>query len=185
MLSGLVLTVSVCALMGGCAAPLPPPETLVLPTAGVRMDNGGTYMSPYTQDDVLAGWTDKVRNVKIAEQTAMAVAALGTQLLMGNRRSRIGTAATGMHAARLAAAAAHAAAMKAIGGMKYIRSESDVSFYSCDTMAVYMYVKYSTTEHYGAALDAAFTIYPDFKRQYRRAVRGALRKPQYITQEKR
>ena len=184
ILLGLALAASACALTTGCA-PLPPPETLVLPTAGVRMDNNGPYMCPFTQDDLLAKWIDKAKHVQVAEQSAMAAGAVAAQLLMGNRRSQFGTAAVSMHAARLAAAAARATAMKAIGGMKYIKSESDISFYSCETMAVYMYVKYSRTEHYAAALDAAFTIYPDFKQRYRRAIRGAPRKPQYRTQGKR
>ena len=184
ILLGLVMAVSTCALTTGCA-PLPPPEHLVLPKQGVRMDNRGAYMCPFTQDDVLAKWTDKAKHVKIAEQTAMAAGAITAQLLMGKRQSRFGAAAMSMRAARAAAAVARAAALKAIGGMKYIRSESDISFYSRETMAVYMYVKYSGTEHYAAALDAAFTIYPDVKKRYRQAIRGAPRKPQYANQRKR
>jgi len=132
------------------------------------MDNSGEYMCPYTQDDVLAEWTDNAINAKIGAQAGQLAGAYAGQkaleqvpLLGGFLGSMAGE-----EAGRLIA-------IEAAGGMEVIVESSDTSFDSLEDMSVYMYGKYSTHEHYQEALDAAMTIYPDLTDTYSSALYNA------------
>lgn len=146
---------------GGCAMgpQLVPPSQLTAPQA--ILDNTGKYMCPYTTDNVLAEWTDKALNAKMGSALGGTIGSLAGQKAL-EQVPFIG----GMLGKQVGEAVGRKIAIGAAGGEQFIRESSDISFNSIDDMAVYMYVKYSTSEHYNDALKATMEIYPELKNSY-------------------
>lgn len=153
-------------LLAGCATAWPDPATLTPPTP---IDgNAGKYMSPYTKDDVVAPWVDKARNAAIGAAVGgyigreAGVRALGMVPIVG-----------GWLGDKAGNAAGRQIAIKLAGGWDYIRNTSDLSFEKFDDLAVYMYAKYSKSEHYREVFNAVKDIYPEFQNKYEPAVKKA------------
>lgn len=146
----------------GCAAPQPymaQPSELQAPQpiAG----NSGAYMSPYTTDSVLAEWVDKAVNAKTGAAVGGTAGAYAGQKLAENIPffgSMLGQ--------KVGESAGRAVAIKMSGGEELIKSSSDLSFNNLDEMSVWLYVTHSGHEHYQAALDATFAIYPELQQTY-------------------
>ncbi len=167
MLVGLVaLTV----MASGCAPAMKmaQPDQLTAPTP--IASNTGKYMCPYTTDDVLAEWVDSAVKAKAAGAIGGAVGAYAGAKAM-EQIPFIG----GFLGKKVGNKIGKEIAIKAAGGREAIMAASDLSFNSVDDMAVYLYVKYSTSEHYKDALDACNGIYPEFKQQYSAALWRASR----------
>jgi hypothetical protein len=129
------------------------------------LDNSGKYMCPYTQDGVLAEWTDNAINAKLGATIGKTAGTFAGQQAL-KQVPFVG----GMLGAKFGEEAGRAIAIESSGGMEFIKSSSDVSFNTCDDMSVYLYATYATNEHYKNALDATFEIYPDFKKKYHPAL---------------
>ena len=125
------------------------------------LDNTGKYMCAYTQDGVLAEWSDKAINAKIGSAIGKTAGAYAGQKMM-EQVPLIG----GLLGEAVGEKVGRDIAIQASGGMQVIKNSSDISFNSFDDMAVYMYVNYSNHEHYKDALAAAFEIYPNFQETY-------------------
>jgi len=132
------------------------------------MNNKSKYMSPYTQDGVLAEWVDKAINVKIGKTIGKH---LGTLLMDDD--SQTGSLISGFFGGSAGESKGREYAIKASGGWKYIKSTSDISFESIDDMAVYLFAKHSRHEHYKGGFDAAVEIYPELKKEYSKAIKWA------------
>jgi len=145
-----------------CGGPrIASPEQLVVVAPTPINGNSGQYMSPYTSDGVLAEWVDKSINAKMGAELGGAVGAYAGKKLMENIPvfgGWLGKTA-GQEIGR-------EIAIKAAGGEEFIRNTSDLSFNSLEDLSVYLYVNYSTNEHYRDALDAAMAIYPELKQNY-------------------
>lgn len=142
------------------------PDQLTAPSP--RLDNKGTVMCPYTQDGVLAEWVDKAINAKMGATIGKHAGTYAGQKAMENVPF-VG----GFLGSMAGEAAGRAIAIEASGGMEYIISTSDMSFDNIDDMAVYLYVKHSSHEHYQAGLDATMEIYPELKKRYSQALHQA------------
>lgn len=159
------------ALMSGCmmTQPLPSPTVLLAPEP--IMDNTGEYFCPYTQDAVLAEWVDKAIHAKIGATIGKHLGAYAGQKAL-EQVPIIGGLLGGM----AGEAAGRAIAIEAAGGWDLIRKTSDISFSTIDDMAVYLYVRHSSHEHYNDALKATFEIYPALQKRYNSAIRKAQRR---------
>jgi hypothetical protein len=140
-----------------------PTDQLIVPQA--RLDNGGEFMCPYTQDDVLAEWTD------------MAIKAKGAASIGGAIGAEVGSRALenipiigGILGQKVGEKAGRAIAVKNSGGWDFIKETSDISFDRLDDLAVYLYATFSTHEHYQDALDATRASYPKMKQAYGNAI---------------
>lgn len=157
-------------LLAGCATmQLAQPHELVAPTP--IYGNSGKYLCPYTQDGVMAEWTDKAINAKIGAAVGQYAGARAGQAVV-EQIPFIGGWLGGM----AGEAAGRAIAIDMAGGWEYIKETSDLSFDSVDDMAVYLYVKHSTHEHFQAAVEAAWEIYPELRKRYHVAIRDARRR---------
>jgi hypothetical protein len=162
------LFVPLVLLVSACATEPPRPDQVAVPVP--ILNNSGTYMSPYTQDGVLAPWVDKAIKVRMASQGgAMAGSYVAQQAL--NQIPFIG----GFLGDKAGGAVGRAVALQAIGGDEYLKSTSDISFNNMDDLAVYMFAKNSTHPAYGDALTSTMAIYPDLKDGYARAINRAVR----------
>lgn len=153
--------------MSGCGAkPMPQPNQVMVPEP--ILDNTGEYLCPYTQDGVLAEWTDKAIGVGAASGVGQAAGAyLGAKAL--EQIPFVGGWLGGM----AGDAAGRAIAIEAAGGEEFMRETSDISFNNLNDMSVYMYAKFSSHEHYQDALESVMEIYPDMKQTYVSAIYAA------------
>ncbi|MFK5986570.1 MAG: hypothetical protein QM479_14265 [Pseudomonadota bacterium] len=127
--------------------------------------NSGEFMSPYTEDEVLADWVDKAINAKAGAQVGAAVGAYA-----GAKALEMVPFVGGMIGKYAGEQIGRQIAISASGGMEYITSSSDLSFNSLDKLSVYLYAKFSTHAHYQDALAATMEIYPDLKKIYQSAI---------------
>lgn len=157
--------------LGGCATTMKmtPPNELVCPQP--IQGNTGKYMCPYTQDGVLAEWTDKAINAKIGGAVGQYAGTFAGQKAL-EQVPFVG----GFLGGKVGEQAGKAIAIKMAGGMDYIKKTSDLSFNSIDDMAVYIYVAHSNHEHYKEALSATYEIYPELKQKYYVAISKAKHK---------
>jgi len=130
--------------------------------------NHGEYMSPYTTDDVLAEWVDKAINAKMGSAVGSAIGQQAGQQLLENIPF-IG----GILGEQMGSAAGRAIAIKASGGMEFIKETSDLSFSNVEDLSVFMYANYGTTEHFQSALEATWEIYPELQEKYHYAIAQA------------
>ncbi|MFK5892129.1 MAG: hypothetical protein QM504_02790 [Pseudomonadota bacterium] len=162
---GISFVIVVSLLISGCvSAPrLKQADEIVAPEP--IYGNSGKFMSPYTEDEVLAEWVDKAVNAKAGAQIGAAVGAYA-----GAKALEMVPFFGGMMGKYAGEAIGRQIAITASGGMEYITSTSDLSFNSLDDMSVYLYVKFSTHDHYQDALSATMEIYPELKQVYQAAL---------------
>ena len=166
----LVLVLAGICCLTGCAKPkLPPPSTLFLP--GALMDNSGLYMCPFTQDEVMAEWTDNAITAKLGSTLGGTAGTLAGQQVL-EQAPIIG----GIVGSYVGLEIGRNLAIEAAGGEAFIKENSDISFNTLDDMAVYLYVKFSHLEHYQEALESTMEIYPNLKNgRYEKAIMNAPR----------
>ncbi len=153
--------------ISGCTASLPKPDEIIAPTP--KLDNTGLYMCPYTQDGVLAEWVDMAINAKMGAASGKLV---GTYA--GAKAT--GTIAGGDLGRLVGDTIGRSMALKTCGGLDFIKSTSDISFNNLNDLAIYMYAKFSSHEHYKGALDATMAIYPQLEKRYFNAIKMARKK---------
>ena len=165
-----IVTMSVVLLTAtfGCAPHIARPDQMVAPEP--IYGNTGKFMSAYTSDDVLAEWVDCAIKAKDASSIGGAAGAFAGQEAL-KQIPFVG----GILGDAVGKKIGLEIAIKAAGGWDHIRQTSDLSFNSPDNLAVYLYVKHSRDEHYQDALNAEFSIYPDFKQEYSDALIKASR----------
>lgn len=162
-----LLYIFIAVTLSACAGrEIPPPNAMVLPTP--ILDNSGMYMCPYTQDDVLAEWTDNAINAKVGSAVGQMAGAYA-----GQKALEVVPFVGGLLGSMAGKAIGRSIALEAAGGIEFIKESSDISFSNLEDMSVYMYGKYSTHEHYASALDAAMEIYPDLRGTYMNALYNA------------
>lgn len=166
----LSLTLLLLPLLAGCAssgAILPSQLTAPTPIEG----NSGKYMCPWTSDDVVAPWVERCRK---ASAGARIGSFIGKEL--GSRALEQVPFVGGWLGGKAGKAAGRKVAVEIAGGWEYIRGTSDLSFDEFDDLAVYIFVKFSDTEHYAEVLKLASGIYPEFESRYQKALHEAARK---------
>ncbi len=133
-----------------------------------QMDNEGKFLSPYTQDGVLAEWVDKAINVKIGATLGKHI---GSFLMDSDKQE--GSMFGGFFGGRAGESKGRELAIKASGGWESIKDASDMSFDDIEDMAVYLFAKHSDHEHYKDGLDATMTLYPELEETYAKAIKWA------------
>lgn len=165
----IILGLFMIAVAGCVHRAIPTPAELIVPEpiAG----NTGEYMCPYTSDGVIAEWVDKAVQVKAGS----SIGGMAGSYAAG-RAVRMIPFVGGFMGDVVGESVGREIAIKAIGGSDFIKSKSDISFNSLEEMAVYLYVKYSSHEHYKDALDAVMQIYPEMGSRYSPALQNAKKK---------
>jgi len=164
---GLLLTAMLLTACAG-AGRMPTPAEVVVPTP--IMDNSGEYMSPYTQDDVVAEWCDKAVSASAGSTIGGMVGAYAGQKAL-EQVPFVG----GFLGQKAGSAIGRKIAIEASGGWDFIKSTSDMSFSSIDDMVVWLYATKSTNEHYQDVVKAVGNIYPEFKERQYAAINAARR----------
>ncbi len=150
--------------LSGCASmpdPIPEPSALISPVP--RDDAKGQYLSPYTSDAVVAPWVQKGLTAKVGS----AAGSIATQKALEN------IPIASFFADRAGRAAGRAAALKLVGGMKYMRSTTDLSFDNLEDMVIYTYVHHSDHVDYSRVIDLVGDIYPSFAKKQHQILSSA------------
>ncbi len=153
----------------GCAITpqLAKPNQMVIPEP--IYSNEGEFMCPYTQDGVMAAWTDKAVTASLGAKIGKMGAVYGVQ--KGLEQVPIPVPFVGSFlASKIGETIGRKAAIEMCGGMDYIKESADLSFNSLDDMSVYLYAKHSGHEHYAKALKATMDIYPRLQDRYHSAL---------------
>lgn len=153
----------------GGAPKMPAADSIVAP-APIE-NNSGKYMSPFTSDGVTAEWVTKAMKVGAGGAIGSAAGQYAGQQAL-SQVPFVG----GLLGKKVGNSAGRAIALKSIGGEAFLKSSSDLSFNNGDDMLVFMYSKYSTHAEYSKILDATYSIYPDLKERYLKAIQGAPKK---------
>ncbi len=190
-LRALLPAVALTMTMAGCASVqrvpsayknLPPPNSLLAPRP--ILGNTGKFMCPYTQDEVLADWVDKAINARLGAALGSLLGAVAAAQQLeedaegedGDEYDDVNPSERIAEGAREGEELGRQLAIALSGGWAYIRRTSDLSFNSIEVMAVYLYVEHSSHDHYYAALDATFQIYPELRGIYVDAILKARRR---------
>jgi hypothetical protein len=159
LFAGIILT--------ACAGKsIPEKSAIICPPA--IMDSSGEYMCPYTQDGVLAEWTDNAINASMGAAVGKMAGAYA-----GQKALEFVPIVGGILGSYAGEAVGRKVALAMAGGEEFIRESSDLSFNTLEDMAVYLYVNYSEHEHYQAAIKCTGEIYPDFPKIYMVALQNA------------
>ncbi|MCC6415627.1 MAG: hypothetical protein IT582_06935 [Opitutaceae bacterium] len=140
-------------------------------TAPVPLANAkGKYVLPYTQTGALTEWATKSLSTQLGAAVGEKVGEeAGKQLAA---RVPFGGLASGLVKKK----GKEMGAMAALGGEKYVRSTSSMSFNNLDDYAVYLQVKHGNTSGFKEALAAAMAIYPQLESTFDSAIRNAYQK---------
>lgn len=153
-----------------CCSPntMLPQEQLVSTVPKPIESNEGEFMSPYTSDGVLAEWVNNMINAEIGS-------ALGSTagVLVGQKLTSDIPIAGAWVGGSVGSMIGEKVAFEAGGGEEFIKQSSDLSFNDLKSLAIYIYVNYSDTEHYQAALKATQALYPELKNKYQQYVYAA------------
>ncbi len=168
-LSFLALTLAVAFLSGCATASFPTPAQVAAPTP--IQNNSGKFMAPYTSDGVVAEWVDKAVKAKMGAAIGANVGAYAGQKAL-EQIPFVG----GFIGEKAGKAIGREIAVKSSGGWEAIKAGSDLSFNSVDDLAVWMYAKYSSNEHYKDVLAATQGIYPELVERYAPAIQIAAQK---------
>jgi hypothetical protein len=153
---------------------LTPGAELQAPTP--RDDTQGKFLSPYKSDGELADWANRAINATAGAVVAGAATDKATDTAVNQLAAKVpgGALVGGLLKKKAKDKAQEIGAVTAVGGWKYIRKTSDISFDSADELAVYMHATHSSADaDFAKALGAAFSVYPELKDTYEPAVRNA------------
>lgn len=164
-----VILLSGCAGLGG-GPQMAQPAQLAAVAPQPIYGNTGEFMSPYTEDGVVAGWVDKAVNAKLGAAIGSQAGAYAGRKLMENVPFF-----GGMLGQKVGDAAGRKIAIEASGGWEYIKESSDLSFNSLNDLAVYMYAHHSSHPDYQKVLEATWEIYPELQTAYMPAIMNASR----------
>lgn len=151
--------------VSGCAS-FPKPHEVRVPQP--RYDSEGKFLSPVTQDGVMAEWCD----MAIKARAGSAIGK-GVGQFAGTKAMEQVPLVGGMLGGALGKTVGRRMAIRAAGGKDHMRETSDLSFDKIDDLVVYLYATYSSSEHYQDALKATTEIYPKVKKRYEKAIKKA------------
>ena len=144
--------------------------TVELKAPAPRNDAKGKYLLPYLSNGEPAEWASKVLQAqagKVVGEKAgnMAANALASKVPFG-----------GLAGGLMKKKVKESAAVAALGGMKFIKKNSDQSFKNLNDYAVYLHVTHSSDPEYQMMLASAVALYPALEHRFPIAIQQAYRK---------
>jgi len=149
----------------GCAT-FPKPNEVKIPTP--IKGNTGKYMCPFTSDGTVAPWAGKKISslAKIGSEVGKEVGKAAGQEVMKNI-PLIG----GFLGKKAGETAGREAAIALVGGRKFMKETSDLSFNKIDDLIVYTYALYSKNEYWSQINEVTADIYPKYAKRWEKAIK--------------
>ena len=139
---------------------------------GLRLDHSsGRYLSPYTEDDVVAEWVNRAINARIGATIGSTAGAVAGAQLGRNIPVPGGQFIGGMIGSAAGQSAGRDAAIQAVGGWGFIQETSDYSFASVRDMAEYLLYHFGDRDDFMDVISAASAVYPGLGREVNAMVR--------------
>jgi len=128
----------------------------------VRRDNRGEYLSPYTQDGVVAEWVNRAINANMGAAAGSAVGAAAGSYAANRALNNVpgGRLVGGMFGSRAGAAVGRDQAIAHSGGEALMRQSSDLSFDSLQNMAAWLKHEHGQSANFAEVVQAANHVYP-------------------------
>jgi hypothetical protein len=133
------------------------------PVAG----NTGKYLLPYKANGEVTAWAEKSFNAQAGKVIGEKAGDAATKAVAS--KIPFGGVAGGL----IKKKTKEIAGVTALGGMDFIKENSDISTESLNDYAVYLHVKHSKDSNYKEVLAAAMSIYPDLEGRMEGAVADA------------
>lgn len=143
-----------------------------IPAPPPRANTRGKYLLPYTEQGALTEWATKALNVQLGAAVGAKVGEEAGKQVASH--VPFGGLASGF----LKKKGKEAGAIAALGGMKYIKQTSSMSFDDLDDYAVYLHVRHGADGSYAQALAAAMAVYPELEGRYQTAIQQAYQRAQ-------
>ena len=150
------------AATGAGAAPAEPvaPEPVA--------DMGGKFFLPFDAEGNLTGWANKA----VGAQVGAAVGAKAGEKAGSMLASKVPFAG-GMLAMGAKKKGKELGAIAAVGGAKFVKESSSLSFNSIQDLALYMHLNCSGNADYIKGFAAAMALYPELEKTYEATVKKA------------
>ena len=132
----------------------------------------GHYLLPYTEQGTLTEWATKALRVQVGAAVGAQVGAEAGKQVASH--VPFGGLASGFMKKK----GKEMGAIAALGGMKYIKQTSSLSFDDLDNYAVYLHVTYGADPNHAQALAAAMAVYPELEGRYQAAIQQAYQRAQ-------
>ncbi len=144
--------------------------TVELEAPKPRNNTRGKFLLPYDKNGQLTAWAEKALHAKVGAAAGekageMAGNAVASKVPFG-----------GLASGFLKKKGKETGAMAALGGKKFIKKSSAMSFNSIEDYSVYMHVVHGKSAGYEQALAAAMALYPDLEHRYDAAINSAYRR---------
>jgi hypothetical protein len=131
-------------------------------------DKSGKFFLPYDSNGQLVEWANKA----LAANVGAAVGSKAGEKAGAMAASKIPLAG-GLLAMGAKKKGKELGAMAAVGGAKFVKESSSLSFNSLEDMALYMHLNFSANTDYVKGLAAAIAIYPDLYKTYEKTMKKA------------
>jgi hypothetical protein len=144
--------------------------TITLDYAEPRESNKGKFLLPFDAGGNPTAWADKALNAQIGAMAAEK--ASDTAINAAVAKVPFG----GFMAGEAKSKAKGAGAIAAIGGWKFIKENSSLSFDRLDDYSIYMHQEFNGLPGYEQALAAAMAVYPKLEKSHKTYIDKAYRK---------
>lgn len=153
------------AATGAGAAPAEPVEPVAPEPVA---DMGGKFFLPFDAEGNLTGWANKA----VGAQVGAAVGAKAGEKAGSMLASKVPFAG-GMLAMGAKKKGKELGAIAAVGGAKFVKESSSLSFNSVQDLALYMHLNCSGNADYIKGFAAAMALYPELEKTYEATVKKA------------
>jgi hypothetical protein len=130
-------------------------------------NNTGKYLLPYKANGEVTAWAEKSFNAQAGKLVGEKAGQAATNAVAS--KIPFGGVAGGL----IKKKTKEIAGVTALGGMEFIKENSDISTDNLNDYSVYLHVKHSKDSNYKEVLAAAMSIYPDLEGRMETAVAEA------------
>jgi len=134
---------------------------------------GGNYLSPYTDDEVVAEWVNQAINARMGATVGSTLGAVAGAQLGRNLPVPGGQFIGGMLGSATGQSAGREAAIQSLGGWDFIRATSDYSFTNVRDMAEYLVYQFGDRSDFMDVIAAASALYPALIGEVQRMVQAS------------
>lgn len=132
--------------------------------------NTGAYLLPYKADGALTAWAEKALSAQLGKAVGAKAGDAATNAVAS--KVPFGGLAGGL----IKKKTKEVGAVVAMGGMDFIKNNSELSLGSLEEYAVYLQAQHAGDSNYQIVLATAIALYPDLETKFESAISQAYQK---------
>lgn len=145
-------------------------STLTLTAPTPIVGNTGAFLLPYKADGSLTAWAEKAFNAQVGKAVGAKAGDAATNAVAS--KVPFGGLAGGL----IKKKTKEVGAVVAMGGMDFIKKNSELSVASLEDYAVYLQARHAGDGNYQLVLATAIALYPDLETKFESAIKQAYQK---------